>query len=78
MVGPGWLGRSRVIHEGIQLTTDTAALLGYLLAWLFTELYYKLNKLKRSEEAIVVLIVNDYMVVRRQQLLTDIRQGLLV
>ena len=72
------LGWPRVIHEGIQLTTDTAALLGYLLARLFSEFYYELNDLKRSEHAIVVLMVHDYMVARRQQLLTDIRQRLLV
>ena len=78
MAGTGWLGRPRVIHEGIQLTTDTSALLGYLLARLFTEFYYKLNELKRPEHTVVVLMVHDYMVVCGQQLLTDIGHGLLV
>ncbi len=72
------LGGSRIIHEGIQFTTDTTALLSYLLAWLLSQFRHKLNQFKRSEQSIIILIVNDYMVVRRQQLLTDIRQCLLV
>ena len=73
-----WLRRSRVIHECIQLPTDTAALPGYLFAGLFREFYYELNKLKRPEQGIIVLIVNDYVVVRRKQLLTYMRGRLAV
>ena len=32
------LGGARIVHEGIQFTTDTATLLSYLLAWLFSQL----------------------------------------
>jgi len=40
--------------------------------------YYKPNQFKRPEQGIIVLIVDNHMIVRRQQLLTDTWQRLLV
>jgi len=60
------LGRSRIAHDAIQFTTDTSALLSYLVASLLMERDYKSNDFERLEQSIIVLIVNNYMTVRRQ------------
>ena len=68
------LGWSRIAHGSVQLTTETSAFSRYLLACLITQRRYSFCEFERSKQAIVVLAVNDYVIVRGQQLLTYTRR----
>ena len=72
------LRRPRVFHDSVQLTTDPAAFGGDLFACFLLERHHESNEFERSEQAVVVLVVDNDVVIRRQKLLADTRQGLLV
>jgi len=56
----------RIIHEAAQFTADTTAFAGNFFAGLLGKLHYESNELKWPKHAIVVLMVHDYVVIRRQ------------
>lgn len=59
----GGLWWSRPPHDSFQLTKETSASVSYLLACLLIERDHKFDEFKCSEQAIVVLPVNDYVIV---------------
>jgi hypothetical protein len=61
----------RVSHDSVQLTTDAPAFGCDLFACFLTERHHKSNEFERSEQAVVVLPVDNDVVIRRQKLLTD-------
>jgi hypothetical protein len=48
------------------------------LACSLLERHHEANEFEGSEQAVVVLVVNKDVIIRRQKLLADTRQGLLV
>ena len=66
------------MHDPVQFTTDTSAFCCDLFAGFLTERHHEPNEFERSEQAVVVLIVDNDVVIRRQKLLADTRQCLLV
>ena len=74
----GGLRWSYVAHGSVQLTTETSAFSRYLLACLITERRYDFCEFERSKQAVVVLPVYDYVIVRGQQLLKDTRRCLFI
>ncbi len=72
------LRRPRVFHDSVQLPTDPAAFGCDFFACFFVERYHESNEFERSEQAVVVLGVDKDVVIRRQKLLADTGQGLLV
>ena len=72
------LRRPRVFHDSVQLTTDPAAFGCDFFTCFFVEHYHESNEFERSEQAVVVLGVDNDVVIRRQKLLADTRQGFFV
>ena len=66
------------MHAPVQFTTDTSAFNCDLFACFLTERHHEPNEFEGSEQAVVVLIVDKDVVIRRQKLLSDTRQCLLV
>ncbi|MDI6754565.1 MAG: hypothetical protein QME78_09255 [Thermodesulfobacteriota bacterium] len=54
----------RVFHDSVQLPTDPAAFGCDFFACFFVERYYKSNEFERSEQAVVVLGVDNDVVIR--------------
>jgi hypothetical protein len=71
-------GRSRILYQSIQLPSDPAAFGGNLLACLLLQHHHKSNEFERCEEPVVILPVDNDIVIRRQKLLLDSWEGLLV
>ncbi len=71
-------GRPRVHQGAFQLTTDPFAFGCDLFARILSELYHEPNEFERAEQTIIVLVVDDDVVIRRQKLLADVREGLLL
>src|SRR3990170_4567754 len=74
----GGLRGPRVFHDPVQLTTDPSAFGRDLFTCLFTERHHQPNELEGSEQTVVVLVVDNDVVIRRQKLLADTRQCLLI
>ena len=66
------------MHDPVQFTTDTSAFNCDLFACFLTERHHESNEFERFEQAVIVLVVNNEVIIRRQKLLADTRQGLLV
>jgi len=66
------------VHDPVQFTTDTSAFNCDLFAGFLTERHHESNEFERFEQAVIVLVVNNDVVIRRQKLLADTRQCLLV
>ena len=77
-VGVNPSGRSRILHQSVQLPSDAAAFGCNLLARLLLKHHHKSNKFERCEEAVVILPVDQDVIIRRQKLLTNPWEGLLV
>ena len=75
-VGP--LGGSRILHQPIELTTDAPAFGCDLFARLLPQHHHKSDEFERFEQTIVILPVNNDVIIRRQKLLSDTRESLLV
>jgi hypothetical protein len=71
-------GRPRVHQGAIQLTTDPFAFGCDLFARFLTKFHHKPNEFERAEQTVIVLVVDDDVVIRRQKLLADIRESFLV
>ena len=72
------LRRPNIIQGMIQLTADPLAFSGDLFARFLSERHGKPDKLERFEQAVIVLIVDNDVVVFRQELLADERECLLI
>ena len=72
------LGRPRVRQDVYQLTTDPFAFGCDLFARFLTELHHEPNEFEGAEQTVIVLVVDDDGVLRRQKLLADVRECLLV
>ena len=77
-VGVNLLWRSRILHQPVQFTTNASAFGCYLFASLFPEHHHKSNEFERSEQTVVVLPIDNDVIIRREKLLTDTGEGLLV
>jgi hypothetical protein len=77
-IGANLLWRSGILHQPAQFTTNASAFGCYPFASLFPEHHQKSNEFERSEQTIVILSIDDDVIIRRQKLLTDSREGLLV
>jgi len=66
-------------RDSVQFTTDPSAFGCDLFACFLTEHHHESNEFEGSEQAVVVVLpINHDVVIRRQKLLTDTREGLLV
>ena len=72
------LGWSRIVHDPVELTTDPSAFSCDLYACLLLQRHHEPNEFKGCKQSIVILVVNKDVVIRREKLLADTGQGLLV
>ena len=72
------LRRPRVIQGAIQFTTDPFAFGCDFFARFLAKFHHEPNEFERAEQAVIVLVVDDDVVIRRQKLLADVRECLLV
>ncbi len=66
------------MHSPVQLTTDASAFSCDLFACFLTERHHEPHEFKRCKQSVVVLVVNKDVVIRREKLLADTGQCLLV
>ncbi len=57
------LGRSRILHESIQFTTDASAFGCNLFACPFLKHHHKSNEFKGTEQTVVILPVNNDVII---------------
>ena len=77
-VGVNPLGGSRILHQSVQLTTNASAFGCNLFAGFLSEHHHKSQEVKRFEQSVVILPIDNDVIIRRQKLLTDTRESLLV
>ena len=66
------------MHGAVELTADPSAFGCDLYACLLMERHHEPNEFKRSKKSVVILVVNKDVVIRREKLLADTGQCLLV
>ena len=77
-VGVNPLWGSRILHQSVQLTTNALAFGCNLFAGFLSEHHHKSQEVKRFEQTVVILPIDDDVIIGGQKLLADTREGLLV
>ena len=66
------------MHGPVELTADPSAFGCDFFACLLMQRHHEANEFKRCKQSVVILIVNNDVVIRREKLLADTGQCLLV